>query len=148
MSKIDEVRDAMVQALKAGDKPRKEALSLLLAALKSKAIDKREDLTEDEENTIVYKQIKEAKETLETLPADRTAMIEQNKGWIEVWSEFAPQRLGEDEIRKVVDEVLAELGIDAPTPKDKGKIMKPLMAKLGGKADGGIVNKIVTEKMS
>lgn len=58
MSKIDIVRNAMMDALKAGDKPRKEALSLLLAALKSKFIDKREDLTEDEENAIVYKEIK------------------------------------------------------------------------------------------
>ena len=148
MSKIDEVQKAMVEALKAGDKPRKEALSLLLSALKSKAKDKGEDLTPDEENAVVYKEIKEAKETLDTTPADRTAIIEQCNTWIKVWSVFAPERMGEDEIRKIVDEVLAELGIENPTAKDKGKIMKPLMAKLQGKAEGGLVNKIVTEKLS
>ena len=60
MSKIDLVRKEMMNAMKAGDKPRKEALSLLLSALKNKQIDKRADLTEDEENAIIFKEIKEA----------------------------------------------------------------------------------------
>ena len=64
MSKIDEVRKEMMNAMKAGDKPRKEALSLLLSALKNKQIDKRAELTEEEENAVVLKEIKEAKETL------------------------------------------------------------------------------------
>ena len=53
MSKIDDVRKAMVEAMKAKDKDRKDSLSMLLAALKNKAIDKREDLTEAEENEVV-----------------------------------------------------------------------------------------------
>ena len=63
MSKIDEVRSAMVQAMKAGDKQTKETLSMLLAALKNKAIDKRADLTEEEETQVVLKEIKQTKET-------------------------------------------------------------------------------------
>ncbi len=148
MTKIDEVRSAMMAALKAGDKPRKDALSLLLSALKAKAIDKRADLTEEEENAIVYREIKEAKETLETTPADRTAIREECNTRIAVWSEFAPQRMGEEEIRAIVKETLAELGLSAPTAKDKGKIMKPLMAKLQGKAEGSLVNQIVGEFLS
>lgn len=145
MSKIDVVRKAMMDALKAGDKPRKEALSLLLSALKAKNIDKREDLTEDEENAVVYKEIKEAQETLETTPADRTDIIDECKLRISVYSEFAPKRMDEDEIRNVIRETLSELGIDAPTAKDKGKLMKPLMAKLNGKAEGRLVNQLVGE---
>ena len=75
MSKIEEVRAAMMAALKAGDKPRKDALSLLLSALKSKQIDKRAELTEEEENAVVYREIKEAKETLDATPADRADVI-------------------------------------------------------------------------
>ena len=75
MTKVDVVRKAMMDALKAGDKPRKEALSLLLSALKAKTIDKREDLSEDEANAVVYREIKEAQETLDTTPADRTDVI-------------------------------------------------------------------------
>ncbi len=145
MSKIDVVRKAMMDALKAGDKPRKEALSLLLSALKAKNIDKRADLTEDEENAVVYKEIKEAKETLDTTPADRADIIDECKLRIAVWSEFAPARMDEDAIRAVIRETLAELGVDAPTAKDKGKLMKSLMPKLNGKAEGRLVNQLVGE---
>ena len=107
MSKIDEVRKAMMEALKAGDKPRKEALSLLLSALKAKCIDKRADLTEEEENAVVYKEIKAAQETLDALPADRTALIDECRLRMAIYSEFAPKLMGEDEVRKVVSEVLA-----------------------------------------
>lgn len=145
MSKIDVVRKAMMDALKAGDKPRKEALSLLLSALKAKAIDKRADLTEDEENAVVYREIKEAKETLDTTPADRADIIEECRLRIAVWSEFAPARMDEDAIRAVITETLAELGIAEPTAKDKGRLMKVLMPKLNGKAEGRLVNRLVGE---
>lgn len=145
MSKIDIVRKAMMDALKAGDKPRKEALSLLLSALKAKFIDKRADLTEDEENAVVYKEIKEAQETLDTTPQDRAEVIEECKLRIRVYGEFAPARMDEAAIREVIAQTLCELGLEAPTPKDKGKLMKSLMPKLGGKADGGLVNKLVGE---
>mgnify|MGYP004649658035 FL=1 len=145
MSRIDVVRKAMMDALKAGDKPRKEALSLLLSALKAKNIDKRADLTEDEENAVVYKEIKEAKETLDTTPADRADIIDECKLRIAVWSEFAPARMDEDAIRAVIRETLAELGVDAPTAMDKGTLMKSLRPKLNGKAEGRLVNQLVGE---
>lgn len=145
MSKIDVVRKAMMDALKAGDKPRKEALSLLLSALKAKNIDKRADLTEDEENAVVYKEIKEAQETLDTTPADRIEIIDECRLRIAVYSEFAPKRMDEAEIRQVIAETLSELGIDAPTAKDKGRLMKTLMPKLNGKAEGRLVNQLVGE---
>lgn len=143
MSKIDEVRAAMVAAMKAGEKERKESLSLLLAALKNKAIDKRSDLTPEEENEIVLKEVKQTKETLELTPADRTDIIEECKNRIAVLEEFAPKMMSEEEIKAVVNEVLANLGIDAPTAKDKGKIMKELMPKVKGVADGKLVNSVV-----
>ena len=145
MSKIDVVRKAMMDALKAGDKPRKEALSLLLSALKAKNIDKRADLSEDEENAVVYKEIKEAQETLDTTPADRAEIIDECRLRIAVYSEFAPKRMDEAEIRQVIAETLSELGIDAPTAKDKGRLMKTLMPKLNGKAEGRLVNQLVGE---
>ncbi len=129
MSKIDVVRKAMMDALKAGDKPRKDALSLLLSALKAKFIDKRADLTEEEENAVVYKEIKEAQETLDTTPADRTAIIEECRLRIAVYGEFAPQRMGEDAVRRAVEETLRELGIEKLSALDKGRIMKLLMPK-------------------
>ena len=145
MSKIDLVRKEMMNAMKAGDKPRKEALSLLLSALKNKQIDKRADLTEEEENAIIFKEIKEAKETIESSPADRKDIIDECQTRISVYSEFVPKLMSEDEIRPIIAQVLADLSIDNPQPSDKGKIMKELMPKVKGKADGKLVNNLVTE---
>lgn len=144
MSKIEEVRKQMVAAMKSGDKARKETLSLLLASLKNKAIDKRADLTEEEEVQVVLKEIKQTKETLELTPADRTEIIEECKGRIAVLEEFAPKMMGEEEIRTVIASVLSDLGLEHPTGKDKGKIMKELMPKVKGKADGKLVNEMVS----
>lgn len=147
MSKIDEVRKAMVQAMKDKNKERKDSLSMLLSALKNKAIDKREDLTEVEENEVVLKEIKQTKETLDSTPANRTDIIEECKNRIAVYEEFAPKMMDEAEIKEVISLVLAELGIEKPTNKDKGKIMKLLMPKVKGKADGKLVNQIVGTMM-
>lgn len=144
MSKIDTVRAAMMQAMKDKDKERKDALSLLLSALKSKQIDKRADLTEEEENAVIFREIKQAQETVDTTPADRTQIIDEAKLRIQVYSEFVPKLMDEEEIRKVITEVLAELQIEAPTAKDKGRIMKTLMPRVKGKADGGLVNQVLS----
>lgn len=148
MSKIDEVRKAMVEAMKAKDKDTKDTLSMLLAALKNKAIDKRAELTEEEEVQVILKEIKQTKETLELTPADRTDLIEDAKKRIAVLEGFAPKMMDAEEVKAVVEGVLADLGIDAPTGKDKGRIMKELMPKVKGKADGKLVNEIVSSLMS
>lgn len=145
MSKIDEVRAAMVAAMKNKDKERKDSLSMLLSALKSKAIDKRADLTEDEENEVIKKEIRQTKETIESAPSDRTDIIEQCEKRMAVYKEFVPEDLSEDAIKELVREVLNKLGIDAPEAKDKGKIMKELMPMVKGKAEGSVVNRIVGE---
>lgn len=143
MSKIDEVRSAMVAAMKAGDKERKATLSALLTALKNKAIDKRADLTEEEEVQVILKEIKQTKETIDTTPADRTDIIEECEKRLAVLEEYAPKMMSEDEIKAVIQSVLSDLGIEAPTAKEKGKIMKELMPKVKGKADGKLVNNLV-----
>lgn len=145
MSKIDIVRKEMMTAMKNGDKERKEALSMLLSALKAKFIDKRSDLTEEEENAVVMKEIKQLQETLSTLTPNREEMIAQTKARIQIYTEFAPKQMDADEIRTIVREVLAKLNMTAPTAKDKGIIMKNLMPSVKGKADGGLVNQIVGE---
>ena len=123
-------------------------LSLLLAALKNKAIDKRADLTEEEEVQVILKEIKQTKESLEMTPSDRTDMIEECKRRLAVLETFAPKMMDADEIKAVVESVLSELGITAPTAKDKGRIMKELMPKVKGKADGKLVNEIVGSYMT
>ena len=147
MSKIEEVRSAMVAAMKAKDKDTKETLSALLAALKNKAIDKRADLTEEEEIQVIMKEIKQTKETLEMTPADRTDIIEECQKRLAVLEQYAPKLMDEAEIKEVIAGVLADLGIETPTAKDKGRIMKDLMPKVKGKADGKLVNQVLMGMM-
>ena len=99
MSRTDDVRKAMVEAMKAKDKETKDTLSMLLAALKNKAIDKRADLTEEEEVQVVLKEIKQTKESLEMTPADRTELIEEFKSRIAVLEQFAPKMMDADVIK-------------------------------------------------
>ena len=145
MSKIDEVRAQMVAAMKNKDKERKDTLSMLLAALKNKAIDKRSDLTEAEENEVVKKEIKQTQETMDLAPADREDIKEECRKRLAVLKEFAPEEMTEEQIRAEIDGVLKDLGIEQPTAKDKGKIMKELMPRVKGRADGAVVNRIVGE---
>ena len=148
MSKIDFIRGEMMAAMKAKDKKRKAVLSSLLTALKNVQIDKRADLTEEEENQVILKLIKQTKETLEMTPADRTDIIDECNYNISVLEEYAPKMMDENEISKVIDDVLKELEIEQPTPQDKGKIMKILMPKVKGKADGKLVNEVLGKKMA
>ena len=147
MSQIDEVRAQMVAAMKNKDKERKDTLSMLLAALKNRAIDKRGDLTEAEENEVIKKEIKQTQETMDLAPADREDIREECAKRLAVLKEFAPAEMSEEEIRAQISAVLSDLGIGEPTAKDKGKIMKELMPRVKGRADGALVNRLVGEAL-
>ena len=147
MSKIELVRAAMVEAMKAKDKDRKDSLSMLLSALKNAEIDKRSPLTEDEANAVIKKEFKLTKETMDTAPADRTDIIEEARKRMEVYQEFAPADLTVDQITEIINGVLKELEMEAPTAKDKGRIMKILMPLVKGKADGKVVNEVLAGMM-
>ena len=144
MSKIDEIRAQMMHAMKEKDKDRKDSLSMLLSALKNKAIDKREDLTVEEENEVIKKEIRQTKETRESA-VGRDDIVSQCEKRLAIYQEFVPADLSEETIREIVQGVLDTLGIAEPTTKDKGKIMKELMPQVKGKADGSLVNQIVGE---
>ena len=113
MSMADKVRSEMVAAMKNKEKDRKDALSMLLSALKNKAIDKREDLTEAEEFEVVKKEIKQTKETMELAPADREDIKEACEKRLAVYQEFAPEEMSEEAVLAEVKAVLAALAIDA-----------------------------------
>lgn len=147
MSMIDVVRADMVAAMKAKDKERKEVLSMLLAELKNYEINNRVSLTDEAAGQVVLKQIKQLKETLSLTPADRQDIIDECNFSIKVLQEYAPEMMNEAAIEAVIRETLAELSIEKPSPKDKGAIMKVLMPKVKGKADGKLVNEVLASMM-
>lgn len=143
MSMTDTVRAEMVKAMKAKDKDRKDALSAMLTVLKNAEIDKREPLTEDEATAVLKKELKQLKETYDSAPDSRQDIKEAAEIRMNVIKEFVPEDMNEEQISEVIKAVLSELSIDAPTAKDKGTIMKTLMPRLKGKADGKLVNEVL-----
>ena len=143
MTKTELIKTKMIEALKAHDKETKESLSMLLQALQKTAKDKRKELTEAEENSVILKEIKQVQETIESCPVERTDIMGFMLTRINLYEQFAPKQMNKDEIRKIVNNVLNELNINNPTKKDKGKIMKNLMSKIKGQADGKDINTVV-----
>ena len=88
----------------------------------------------------VKKEIRQTKETYDTAPEDRTDIRDEAAARLAVYKEFAPEDMNVEQITAVIREVLAELSIDTPTMADKGRIMKVLMPRVKGKADGKLVN--------
>ena len=143
MALMDDVRAGMMAAMKNKDKVRKDALSAMLSALKSKMIDNKGVLSEDDAIAVVAREIKQLKETLETAPEAYVEIKEECAAKIAVLSEFMPKQMDVDEIKEVIKGVLDALGIENPEAKLKGIIMKNLMPLVKGKADGKLVNEVL-----
>lgn len=141
--KIEIVRNEMIKAMKNKDKRRKDALSMLLTALKNAEIDARGALDETQENVVIKKEMKQLQETYNSAPDYRNDIKEDAEFRISVCKEFLPEDMTEDQIMNVINETLKELGIENPSGKDKGLIMKNLMPKVKGKADGKLVNQMI-----
>ena len=144
---VTAVRTEMVEALKTGDKNKKNVLSLLVSALDKAAKEKKSELSEQEEGQIVLKMCKQIQETIDTCPVERTDILDKAKNELSIISKFAPKQMNETEIKEVIQNVLSELKIEAPTGKDKGQIMKLLIPRVKGKADGKLVNSLLAEYM-
>ena len=143
MALMDDVRAGMMAAMKNKDKVRKDALSALLAAMKSKMIDNKGMLTDDDAIAVVAREIKQLKETMDTAPESYVEVKEECAAKIAVLSEFMPKQMDVEEIKEVIRGVLEQLGLEKPEAKQKGIIMKNLMPLVKGKADGKLVNEIL-----
>ena len=109
MALIDTVRSEMMAAMKEKNTIKKEALSALLSALKAKAIDKRSDLTAEEEIAVVQREVKQLKETMDTAPAGYEEVVETCRKKIEFYSVYLPKQMDEEEIRATIKSVLDSL---------------------------------------
>lgn len=137
------LQSEMIAAMKAKDKQRKEVISGLIAAVKKVAIDNgvREDIPSEMVDTVILKELKSAQESLDTCPAERTDLLEEYKFNVNVIKEFTPKLMSAEEVKQVLTEKYA----DVIATKNKGVIMKTVMADLKGKADGKVISGVVAE---
>lgn len=140
---IETLRKDMVAAMKAKDKVRKDAISALVSAVKKVAIDEgcRDDIPEELTDRVILKELKTAKEQIDTCPADREDLKAEYTARYEIINEYAPKQLSADEIKAVIMEKFANV----IATKNRGQIMKSVMGELKGKADGKLINQIVSE---
>lgn len=133
----------MIAAMKAKEKERKEVISGLIAAVKKVAIDNgvREDIPDDMVDKVILKELKSAMEQVNTCPDSRPELKEEYQFKVNVINEYAPKLMSEDEIKAFINEKCADL----IASKNKGMIMKTVMAELSGKADGKVISGIVNE---
>lgn len=140
---FEKLQKDMIAAMKAKDKPRKESISALISAVKKAAIDKgcRDNITEELVDSVILKELKTAKEQIDTCPADRTELKAEYQARYDVISEYAPKLLSADEVKEILTTKFA----DVIATKNKGQIMKAVMAELKGKADGKVINQVVAQ---
>lgn len=133
----------MIAAMKAKDKVRKDAISSLVSAAKKVAIDEgcRDDITEEIVNRVILKEMKTVKEQIDGCPDERADLKAEYQARYDIISEYAPKMLSAEEVRNVIQEKFA----DVLATKNKGQIMKSVMGELKGKADGKVINQVVSE---
>ena len=133
----------MIAAMKAKDKVRKDAISSLVSAVKKVAIDEgcRDDIKPELVDRVILKELKSVKEQVDTCPENRTDLKEEYQARYDIINEYAPQLLSAEEVKTILTERFA----DVLATKNKGQIMKAVMAELKGKADGKVINQVVAE---
>ncbi len=142
-----QLEDDLKQAMRAGDDLRKRTLRMALSAIKLAEVDKRRELEEGELLAILRKEVKSRQETLvEARELGREDLAEAAQAEIEILRAYLPQPLKPEEIERIARDTIAEVG--ATAPQDMGKVMKDLMPRMQGRADGKLVSDIVRRLLS
>ena len=140
---IKTLQKDMIVAMKARDKARKESISALVQAVKKVAIDEgcRDDIPEEMVNKVILKELKTVKEQIDSCPDDRTDLKEEYQARYDVFNEYAPQLMSTEEVEAELKEKFA----DVLATGDKGQIMKAVMPAFKGRADGKVINQLVSK---
>jgi uncharacterized protein len=132
----------MKDSLKAHDSARLSAIRMIISAVRNKEIDSRKDMDDEGVLSVLSTSAKQRRESIEQYEkAGRQDLVDKEKAELEVIMSYMPQQMGRAEIEALVKEAVAESG--ATGPGDMGKVMKVLMPKVKGRADGKLVNEVV-----
>jgi len=143
-----EINDKLKAAMFAKDKVRIDTLRAIKSAiLNFKTSGKNEELNQDAAMKILNHESKKRKDAINMYTdANRPELLEKEENELKIIQEFLPKQLGEDEVRTIISEIVSSS--NATSMKDMGKVMGMTMKQLKGKADGGLINKIVKELLS
>lgn len=134
----------LAHAMKSGDKVRTSALRMMKAAVKNAEIAQGKPLDDEQVIAVISRETKQRRESIaEFKKASRQDAVDKEEAELLIVLEYLPQQMSRDEIESLVREVIGKVG--AQNPKDKGKVMANLMPQVKGKADGQLVNEVVTQ---
>ena len=147
MTLTAQISDELKAARLARDADRRDALSLVLNALRAAEKELNRELSDDEELQVLRRERKRRLEAAEAFRAGgRVEQAEDEEYELEVLEEFMPEPLSEDELEEIIDDVISEVG--ATSILDLGRVMNGVMHKVSGRADGSTVNQLVKEKLA
>jgi uncharacterized protein len=147
MTRISEIENEIKDAMRARDAERRDALRLIVNALKNSEKELQRPLSDDEELQVLQRERKRRLEAAEAFRSGgRDAQAEAEERELAVLEEFMPAPLGEDEIEAIVDDAIAEVG--ATSMGDLGRVMADVMPQIAGRADGSVVSQLVREKLA
>jgi len=146
MNLQQQIELALKDAMREKDEDKRNAIRSVLTAIKIKEKELKRSPTEAEIQQLIATQIKQRRESLEHYSqAGRQDLAGSEKNEINVLQSFLPEALTPEQLDQLIDEVIKE--VEAHSPKDMGKVMKVLMPKIAGRAEGKQVNEIVKEKL-
>ena len=142
------ITDNLQKAMKGGRKVEVSALRMLISAVKNKKIEERTDeLDDDKVLTLVKKMVKQHKESIEQFKAGgRDDLVAKESAELDVVAAYMPEEMSEEEIKNIVGQVISETGVSSL--HDMGKVIKGVMARTKGQADGKVVSEIVKAALS
>lgn len=147
MSLLDTIDKDLTSALKAGDRHRATVLRGLKSDLKYKKIDKGGDLSDEDILAVLSTAAKKRRESIEQFSAaGRTDLSDKEQSELAIINAYLPQQLSEEQVTAAISEAIAETG--AQSAADLGKVMKAVMPKLRGQADGKLVNQIAAKLLA
>jgi uncharacterized protein YqeY len=146
MTLKERLKAELTEAMKARDALKVSTLRLVVSTIKNREIDARKDLDDEGVLAVLSTAVKQRRESIEQFEkAGRTDLSDKEKAELVIIQTYMPQQMGKDEVIALVKEAVAETG--ASGPADMGKVMKALMPKVKGKADGRLVNDLVKEAL-
>tara|TARA_B100000676_G_scaffold161864_1_gene159252 strand:+ start:1472 stop:1915 length:444 start_codon:yes stop_codon:yes gene_type:complete len=144
MSLYETIQADMYKAMKNNEKFKSSTLRVALAKLKDKKIELREDLSKNDEVKIIQNLVKQRKEAADIYEKNnRSELMENEINELEILSMYLPKMMSENELNTLIKEVLSDTG--ATNMSDMGKVMPEIMKRSAGKADGKMVQQIVSD---
>jgi uncharacterized protein YqeY len=147
MNLEERLLDEMKQAMKTNDKLRLSTIRMIRTAVKNKEIEQRKRLDDESILRVIQGMVRKGEESIEQFKlGGRADLVEKETKEIEILKSYLPKPLSQGEILKIIDQTIEET--KASSLKDLGKVMKSVMPKLGGRAEGALINRLVKERLS